>query len=102
MAEESSEVKSAGPSSPRSPHSSGAAGTGGSASGSGAGASGSGGSGIKATSPRSPRQTRRMKLTEQQLESFSKEELAAKWREQDMYMDCLESQTAALEGTEIT
>jgi hypothetical protein len=81
MAEENSEVKSTGPSSPRSPH--------------------NGGSG-KATSPRSPKQIRRVKLTDQQLDTFSKDELAAKWREQDLYVECLETQTAALEGTEIT
>ncbi|XP_011506005.1 PREDICTED: pre-mRNA-splicing regulator WTAP [Ceratosolen solmsi marchali] len=77
MAEESNEVKSTGPSSPRSPHN---------------------GSSGKATSPRSPKQTRRVKLTDQQLETFNKDELAAKWREQDLYVECLETQTAALEG----
>lgn len=77
MAEENSDVKSTGPSSPRSPHNSGNG---------------------KATSPRSPRQTRRVKLTDQQLDNFSKDELAAKWREQDLYVECLETQTAALEG----
>lgn len=81
MAEESSEVKSTGPSSPRSPHNP---------------------SGGKATSPRSPRQARRVKLSEQQLESLTKDELIAKWREQDLYMECLETQTTTLEGTEIT
>ncbi|XP_015599942.1 pre-mRNA-splicing regulator WTAP [Cephus cinctus] len=80
MAEESSEVKSAGPSSPRSPQSSGAT------------------SSAKPSSPRSPRQPRRLKLTDQQLDGLTKDELAAKWREQDLYVECLEAQAAAQEG----
>ncbi|XP_017892637.1 pre-mRNA-splicing regulator WTAP isoform X1 [Ceratina calcarata] len=78
MAEESNDAKSAGPSSPRSPQSNGAAG--------------------KPSSPHSPRQPRRLKLTEQQLDSMTKEELAAKWHEQDLYVECLEAQAAAQEG----
>lgn len=78
MAEESSDAKSAGPSSPRSPQSNGAVG--------------------KPGSPHSPRQPRRLKLTEQQLDSMTKEELAAKWHEQDLYVECLEAQAAAQEG----
>ncbi|KAL7301075.1 hypothetical protein TKK_0006345 [Trichogramma kaykai] len=73
MAEENSEIKSAGTSSPRSAHSN---------------ADG------KTTNPNSSR----IKLTEQQLESFSKEELMAKWQEQDLYVDSLESQNSSLEG----
>lgn len=87
MAEESVEVKSAGPSSPHSPHSNG------------------GGVGGKPTGPPSPSpvrlQPRRVKLTDQQFESLTKEELALKWREQDLYVELLEAQTAAQEGTEI-
>ncbi|XP_012270167.1 pre-mRNA-splicing regulator WTAP [Orussus abietinus] len=79
MAEESGEVKSAGPASPRSPQSGGTA-------------------TAKASSPRSPRQPRRVKLTEQQLDSLTRDELAAKWREQDLYVECLEAQAAAQEG----
>ncbi|KAF3420093.1 hypothetical protein E2986_07325 [Frieseomelitta varia] len=78
MAEECSDVKSAGPSSPRSPQN---ASTGG-----------------KPSSPHSPRQPRRVKLTQQQLDSMTKDELAAKWHEQDMYVECLEAQAAAQEG----
>lgn len=54
------------------------------------------------SSPRSPKHPRRnrIKLTEQQLESATREELAAKWREQDLYVECLEAQAAAQEGTE--
>lgn len=81
MAEESSEVKSAGPTSPRSPP---------------------GGACGKPSSPRSPRQPRRVKLSEQQMDSLTKDELAAKWREQDLYVECLEAQAAVQEGTEIT
>lgn len=82
MAEECSDVKSAGPSSPRSPQNSSAPG--------------------KPSSPHSPRQPRRVKLTQQQLDSMTKDELAAKWHEQDLYVECLEAQAAAQEGTEIT
>lgn len=78
MAEECNEVKSAGPSSPRSPLSNG--------------------TGAKACSPHSPRQPRRIKLTGQQLDSLTKDELAAKWQEQDLYVECLEAQAAAQEG----
>lgn len=82
MAEESTEaVKAAGPSSPPSPHSNG---------------------GTKATSPRSPRQMRRIKLTEQQLDNLSKDDLIAKWREQDIYVDYLELQNSTAEGTSVT
>ncbi|KAJ8687391.1 hypothetical protein QAD02_023185 [Eretmocerus hayati] len=79
MAEEGGEVKSTGPSSPRSPHTAAAAST-------------------KAPSPRSPKQARRVKLTEQQLEILTKEELLAKWREQESYVEYLELQSATLEG----
>ncbi|XP_029164338.1 pre-mRNA-splicing regulator WTAP isoform X1 [Nylanderia fulva] len=78
MADECSEVKSAGPSSPRSPQSSSTGG--------------------KPNSPHSPRQPRRVKLTQQQLDSLTKDELAAKWHEQDLYVECLEAQAAAQEG----
>ncbi|XP_046831844.1 pre-mRNA-splicing regulator WTAP-like isoform X1 [Vespa crabro] len=78
MAEECNEVKSAGPSSPRSPLSNG--------------------TGVKACSPHSPRQPRRIKLTGQQLDNLTKEELAAKWQEQDLYVEYLEAQAAAQEG----
>ncbi|XP_029676355.1 pre-mRNA-splicing regulator WTAP-like isoform X1 [Formica exsecta] len=78
MADECSEVKSAGPSSPRSPQSSSTGG--------------------KPSSPHSPRQPRRVKLTQQQLDSLTKDELAAKWHEQDLYVECLETQAAAQEG----
>lgn len=82
MADECSEVKSAGPSSPRSPQSNSISG--------------------KPSSPHSPRQPRRVKLTQQQLDNLTKDELAAKWHEQDLYVECLEAQAAAQEGTEIT
>lgn len=82
MAEECNDVKSAGPSSPRSPQNNSMGG--------------------KPSSPHSPRQPRRMKLTQQQLDSMTKDELAAKWHEQDLYVECLEVQAAAQEGTEIT
>lgn len=82
MADECSEVKSAGPSSPRSPQSNSISG--------------------KPNSPHSPRQPRRVKLTQQQLDNLTKDELAAKWHEQDLYVECLEAQAAAQEGTEIT
>ncbi|XP_077267750.1 pre-mRNA-splicing regulator female-lethal(2)D isoform X1 [Temnothorax americanus] len=78
MADECSEVKSAGPSSPRSPQGSG--------------------NGGKPSSPHSPRQPRHVKLTQQQLDSLTKDELAAKWHEQDLYVECLEAQAAAQEG----
>ncbi|XP_058794137.1 pre-mRNA-splicing regulator WTAP [Phymastichus coffea] len=77
MAEENSEIKSTGPCSSRSPHSM---------------------SSGKATSPRSPRQARRVKLSEQQLESLTKDELLAKWKEQDLYVESLETQTTTMEG----
>ncbi|KZC13863.1 Pre-mRNA-splicing regulator female-lethal(2)D [Dufourea novaeangliae] len=78
MAEECNDVKSAGPSSPRSPQNSIAGG--------------------KPSSPQSPRQPRRVKLTQQQLDAMTKDELAAKWHEQDLYVECLEAQAAAQEG----
>ncbi|XP_015189456.1 PREDICTED: pre-mRNA-splicing regulator WTAP-like isoform X1 [Polistes dominula] len=78
MAEECNEVKSTGPSSPRSPLSNG--------------------TGTKACSPHSPRQPRRIKLTGQQLDSLTKDELAVKWQEQDLYVEYLEAQAAAQEG----
>ncbi|XP_033190211.1 pre-mRNA-splicing regulator WTAP isoform X1 [Bombus vosnesenskii] len=78
MAEECNDVKSAGPSSPRSPQNNSMGG--------------------KPSSPHSPRQPRRMKLTQQQLDSMTKDELAAKWHEQDLYVECLEAQAAAQEG----
>lgn len=81
MAEECNDVKSAGPSSPRSPQNNSTGGK---------------------SSPHSPRQPRRVKLTQQQLDSMTKDELAAKWHEQDLYVECLEAQAAAQEGTEIT
>lgn len=82
MAEESTEaVKTARPISPPSPHSNG---------------------GTKATSPHSPRQMRRIKLTEQQLDILTKDELVAKWHEQDIYVDNLELQNSTLEGTDMT
>ncbi|KAK0087912.1 hypothetical protein PV325_013791 [Microctonus aethiopoides] len=80
MAEESVETKSVGQSSPRSPNDA---------------------INKTATSPKSPKQLRRVKLTDQQLESITKEELATKWREQDLYVECLETQATAQEGTEI-
>ncbi|KOC60214.1 Pre-mRNA-splicing regulator female-lethal(2)D [Habropoda laboriosa] len=78
MAEECSDVKSAGPSSPRSPQNNSAGG--------------------KPSSPHSPRQPRHVKLTQQQLDTMTKDELAAKWHEQDLYVECLEAQAAAQEG----
>lgn len=51
-------------------------------------------------SPKLPRKSR-VKLSELQLESATREEWAAKWREQDLYIECLEAQAAAQEGTEI-
>lgn len=74
-------VKSTGPSSPRSPP--------------------NGNNSGKPGSPCSPRQLRRVRLSQQQLDSLTKDELAAKWHEQDLYVECLETQTAAQEGTEI-
>ncbi|KAG8228550.1 hypothetical protein J437_LFUL017940 [Ladona fulva] len=41
---------------------------------------------------------RRIKLSEQQLETISLEDLIHSWREQDLYIDILESQTAAQEA----
>lgn len=80
MAEEMGDVKSsAGASSPHSPRN----------------------AAKQPSSPRSPKQQRRAKLTEQQLENCSKDELAAKWRELDSYVESLEARTAAQEGTEI-
>lgn len=80
MAEESCEVKSAGPSSPRSPPNS---------------------SGAKISSPQSPKKpNRRIKLSELQLENLSKEDLLTKWREQEHYLDYLESQSITNEGTD--
>ncbi|XP_034947303.1 pre-mRNA-splicing regulator WTAP [Chelonus insularis] len=77
MAEESSEAKTGGQPSPRSSQSY---------------------LGNKPNSPQSPKQPRKIKLTDQQLESVTKEELAAKWREQDLYVECLEAQATAQEG----
>ncbi|XP_043280562.1 pre-mRNA-splicing regulator WTAP-like [Venturia canescens] len=48
-------------------------------------------------SPKLPRKSR-VKLSELQLESATREEWAAKWREQDLYVECLEAQVAAQEG----
>ncbi|XP_011134848.1 pre-mRNA-splicing regulator WTAP isoform X1 [Harpegnathos saltator] len=79
MADECGEVKSIGLSSPRSPQSNST-------------------SGKVASSPHSPRQPRRVKLNQQQLDSLTKDELAAKWHEQDVYVECLEAQAAAQEG----
>lgn len=81
MAEEGNDVKSAGPSSPRSPQDVPSG---------------------KPNSPRSPKQPRRVKISEQQLDNLTKDEFVAKWREQDLYMECLEAQAAVQEGTEIT
>lgn len=78
MAEEGVEVKQVGPSSPPSPQT----------------------SVQKPPSPRCPRQCRRIKITDQQLETTTKEELTAKWREQDLYIEFLEAQSAAQEGTD--
>lgn len=80
MAEECNDVKSAGPPSPRSPQCT------------------NGNGGKQPSSPHSPRQPRRVKLTQQQLDSLTKDELAAKWHEQDLYVECLEAQAAAQEG----
>lgn len=78
MAEEKSESKSsAGASSPSSPC-------------------------AKASSPRSPRPPRRVKLSAQQLDELSKDEIVAKWRESDSYVESLEARSAAQEGTETT
>lgn len=76
MAEEGNDVKSAGPSSPRSPQDVPSG---------------------KPNSPRSPRQPRRVKITEQ-LDNLTKDEFVAKWREQDLYVEYLEAQTASQEG----
>lgn len=83
MADECGEVKSVGLSSPRSPQSNS---TGGKAAG----------------SPHSPKPPVRVKLNQQQLDSLTKDELAAKWHEQDIYVECLEGRAATQEGTEIT
>lgn len=100
MAEESSETKSAGPSSPRSPHA-----------GVISNATAAGNTSVVAAAaaangaiviPCSPKQERRVKLSDQQLDALNKEELIAKWREQDSYVDFLESQSTTQEGTEIT
>ena len=66
---------------------------------------GIGRSGVKsnANGPRSPKHARRsrIRISEQALETSTRDELAAKWREQDLYVECLEAQAAAQEGTEI-
>ncbi|KAG8035552.1 hypothetical protein G9C98_000980 [Cotesia typhae] len=84
MAEESTGDSKQGQLSPRSPSGAGVA----------------GGVVNKPTSPRSPaaKPTRRVRLTEQQLEAASKEELAGKWREQESYIEILEAQASAQEG----
>lgn len=86
MAEESTGDSKQGQLSPRSPSGAGVA----------------GGVVNKPTSPRSPaaKPTRRVRLTEQQLEAASKEELAGKWREQESYIEILEAQASAQEGTD--
>ncbi|KAF4528646.1 hypothetical protein B566_EDAN017223 [Ephemera danica] len=40
----------------------------------------------------------RVRLTDKQLETVTKEELLVHWRDQDTYVDSLESQSASLEG----
>lgn len=45
-----------------------------------------------------PRQPRIIKLTDEQLETISHEELIKNWREVDTYVDLLESQTPSAEG----
>nr|ABK56987.1 FL(2)D protein, putative [Glyptapanteles indiensis] len=84
MAEESTGDSKQGHLSPRSPSGAGVA----------------GGVVTKPSSPRSPgaKSTRRVRLTDPQLEAASKEELAGKWREQESYVEILESQAAAQEG----
>lgn len=77
MADDNTEIRSTGPCSPKSPQSS---------------------SGCKETGSSSPKRAWRIKLTEQQLENLSKEELISKWREQDSYVEYVESQTNALES----
>ncbi|CAG5092313.1 Similar to wtap: Pre-mRNA-splicing regulator WTAP (Danio rerio) [Cotesia congregata] len=81
MAEESTGDSKQGQLSPRSPSGAGVA----------------GGVVNKPTSPRSPaaKPTRRVRLTDQQLEAASKEELAGKWREQESYIEILEAQASA-------
>lgn len=44
------------------------------------------------------RHNRRVKLSEQQLETISREDLVRNWRELDSYVEVLESQTANQEG----
>ncbi|XP_014299773.2 pre-mRNA-splicing regulator WTAP [Microplitis demolitor] len=95
MAEESTGDNKQGQLSPRSP--------GGGVVGTGTGTGGVPGVIIKPSSPRSPaaKQPRRIKLTDQQLDVASKDELTSKWREQESYIELLESQASVQEG-EIT
>lgn len=45
------------------------------------------------------RHPRRIKLSEQQLESVSRDDLLRNWRELDSYVEMLESQTSNQEGS---
>lgn len=47
------------------------------------------------------RHPRRIKLSEQQLESISREDLLRNWRELDSYVEMLESQTSNQEGSSV-
>lgn len=78
MADDNTEIRSTGPCSPKSPQSS---------------------SGCKETGSSSPKRAWKIKLTEQQLENLSKDELITKWREQDSYIEYVENQTNVLEST---
>jgi hypothetical protein len=40
----------------------------------------------------------RVRLTDKQLETITKEELLTHWRDQDAYVDTIESQSSSLEG----
>lgn len=47
------------------------------------------------------RHLRRIKLSEQQLESISRDDLLRNWRELDSYVEMLESQTSNQEGSSV-
>lgn len=97
MVEENNEGKTAGPSSPRCATATQQQ-TSTSTSTNNSSTSNPSSTTVVVKSVESPRQPTRLRLTAQQLEELNKDELVAKWRQQDVYLEYLETQATSQDG----